>query len=98
MPYFCYILECADGTFYTGWSTDPLRRLRQHNRGTGARYTRTRRPLRLVYVEPQPDRITAMRRERTLKNRTHIQKSHLIQQYRNEQETSSADIPSAGGV
>ncbi len=48
MAFFCYIVECADGTFYTGWSTDPERRLRQHNRGKGARYTRTHGPVRLV--------------------------------------------------
>ena len=79
MAYFCYILECADGSFYTGWTTDPLRRERQHNRGTGARYTRSHRPVRLVYVEPQPDRSTAMRRELSLKRLTHAKKQALAQ-------------------
>jgi len=65
--FFCYILECADGTFYTGWTTDPVRRVKTHNRGAGARYTRTRRPVSLVYVEQQPDRSEAMRRERKIK-------------------------------
>lgn len=78
MSYYCYILECADGSFYTGWSTDPDRRQRQHNRGSGARYTRTRRPVRLVYVEPQPSRANAMKRERSLKNLTRSQKLALI--------------------
>jgi putative endonuclease len=77
MSFFCYILECADGTYYTGWTTDPERRLRQHNRGVGARYTRTRGPVRLVYVEPQPDRPTAMRRERALKRLSHAKKREL---------------------
>jgi putative endonuclease len=48
MSYFCYILECSDGSYYTGWTTDPQRRLRQHNRGIGARYTRSHGPVRLV--------------------------------------------------
>lgn len=78
MSYYCYILECADGSFYTGWSTDPDRRQRQHNRGSGARYTRTRRPVRLVYVEPQPSRANAMKRERSLKNLSRSQKLTLI--------------------
>jgi len=76
--YFCYILECADGSFYTGWTTDPQRRERQHNRGTGARYTRMHRPVRLVYLEPQPDRSAAMQRERQIKTLTHPQKEKLI--------------------
>ncbi|MDP1545128.1 MAG: GIY-YIG nuclease family protein [Anaerolineales bacterium] len=67
MTCFCYILECADGTYYTGWTTDPERRLAQHNKGTGARYTKTRRPVKLVYLEPQPDKITALKRERAIK-------------------------------
>jgi putative endonuclease len=78
MAFFCYIVECADGTYYTGWSTDPTRRERQHNRGTGARYTSTRRPVHLVFVEPQPDRATAMRREISLKRLSHLQKHKLI--------------------
>jgi putative endonuclease len=67
MTCFCYILECSDGTYYTGWTTDPERRLAQHNKGTGARYTKTRRPVKLVYIEPQPDKITALKRERAIK-------------------------------
>ena len=67
MSCFCYILECSDGTFYTGWTTDPERRVLQHNKGVGARYTRTRRPVKLVYLEEQPDKITALKRERAIK-------------------------------
>jgi putative endonuclease len=78
MPYFCYILECADGTYYTGWSADPVRRERQHNAGRGARYTRTRQPVRLIYVEEQPDRVSAMRRERQIKEMTRVKKEALI--------------------
>ncbi|HCC78641.1 MAG: hypothetical protein A2X25_10005 [Chloroflexi bacterium GWB2_49_20] len=80
MSYFCYILECADGTFYTGWSTDPQRRTRRHNSGQGARYTRARRPVRLVYVEAQPDRSTAMKREHCIKRLSRMAKKNLIAQ------------------
>jgi uncharacterized protein len=78
MPFYCYILECADGSFYTGWTTDPARREKQHNSGRGARYTRMHRPVRMVYIEPQTDRIAAMRRERAIKNLNHTQKAALI--------------------
>ncbi|MFN8413552.1 MAG: GIY-YIG nuclease family protein [Anaerolineales bacterium] len=78
MSCFCYILECADGTYYTGWTTDPERRVKQHNKGTGARYTRTRRPVKLVYLEPQPDRTTAMKRERAIKALSRKQKMKLF--------------------
>jgi putative endonuclease len=78
VAYFCYMVECADGSYYTGWTTDPQRREKQHNRGRGARYTRTHGPVRLVYVEPQPDRSSAMRREQVLKALRHTQKKALI--------------------
>ena len=76
--FYCYIMECADGSFYTGWTTNPQRREHEHNRTIkGARYTRTRRPVRLVYVEAQIDRRAAMRRELQLKNLSHLQKQKL---------------------
>jgi putative endonuclease len=78
MPCFCYILECSDGTYYTGWTTDPQRRLRQHSRGIGARYTRDRRPVCLVYVEEQPDRSSAMKRELQIKRMKHTGKEKLV--------------------
>jgi len=67
MAFYCYILECSDGTYYTGWSTEPERRLREHNSGAGARYTRSRRPVRLVYLEELPDKSSALKRERAIK-------------------------------
>jgi putative endonuclease len=75
---YCYILKCSDGTYYTGWTTDPKRRAAQHNKGRGARYTRARRPVKLVYVEPQADRKTAMKRERAIKALSRKQKRNLI--------------------
>lgn len=65
--YFCYILECADGSLYTGLTTDPERRLHQHTSGRGARYTRAHPPVSLAVVEEHPDLVSAMRRERALK-------------------------------
>jgi putative endonuclease len=78
MAFFCYIVECVDGTFYTGWTTDPNRRERQHNHGTGAKYTRMHRPVKLVYVEVVQDRSTAMKRERAIKHLRREQKQKLI--------------------
>jgi len=80
MPCYCYILECSDGTYYTGWTTDPQRRLRQHNHGKGARYTSSRRPVQLMYVEAQPDRGSAMRREVRIKRMGRKGKERLIKQ------------------
>lgn len=80
MTNFCYILECSDGTYYTGWTTDPERRLKQHNKGVGARYTKTRRPVKLVYLEEQPDKVTAMRRELAIKKLKRVQKSKLVEE------------------
>jgi putative endonuclease len=79
MAFFCYILECADGSYYTGWSIDPARRERQHNAGRGATYTRLHRPVHLVYVEEQPDRSSAMRRELAIKKLHHLKKKKLAE-------------------
>jgi putative endonuclease len=77
---YVYIVRCRDGTFYTGWTTDPVRRLKAHNAGRGAHYTRTRRPVELVYVEPHPDRRSAMRREAVIKKLSRDKKLSLIRQ------------------
>lgn len=75
---YCYIVECADGTYYTGWAVDPERRLSVHNKGRGAKYTRMRLPVKLVYIEEQPDRVTAMKRERAIKKMTRERKQKLF--------------------
>ena len=82
MSCYCYIVECADGTYYTGWAIDPAKRVAMHNRGRGARYTRTRCPVRLVYVEELPDRKSAMKREIAIKRLGRVGKSKLIQEER----------------
>ena len=75
---YCYIVECADGTYYTGWAIDPEHRVAVHNKGRGAHYTRMRLPVRLVYIEEQPDRTTAMKRERAIKKMTREKKQKLF--------------------
>ena len=75
---YTYILECADGSYYTGWTVDPEKRLAAHNAGTGAKYTRSRRPVRMVYREAYEDRRQAMRREYAIKQLTRAQKAALI--------------------
>jgi putative endonuclease len=79
MTCYCYILECADGTFYTGWTTDPERRASQHNKGIGAKYTSTRRPVKMVYLEPYPTRTDAMKRELAIKKMNRAQKIKLVE-------------------
>jgi predicted GIY-YIG superfamily endonuclease len=77
-----YILRCADGTFYTGIAKDVDRRCRQHNDGKASRYTRSRRPTRLVYQEPQPDQAAALRREAAIKALSRREKATLIREGR----------------
>jgi putative endonuclease len=77
MPYV-YILRCADGTYYTGWTSDVTRRVAAHNAGRGGRYTRMRRPVTLVYQEEAEDRASAMRREASIKRYSREQKERLV--------------------
>jgi len=78
MACYCYIVQCADGTYYTGWTTDPERRVKTHNKGRGAKYTKVRLPVTLVYVEEQPDRRAAMKREIAIKKLGRQGKMKLI--------------------
>lgn len=80
MSYFVYILKCADDTLYTGIATDIDRRLNEHNTSEkGAKYTRSRRPVSLVYSEAFPDRSSASRREYQIKKKmSRAQKLQLI--------------------
>jgi len=78
---FVYILECADGSYYTGWTTNLDRRVAAHNAGQGGRYTRSRRPVKLVYWEEHPDRRSAQRRELALKRLSRAQKRALIARF-----------------
>ena len=67
MKAFTYILVCADGTLYTGWTNDLEKRLAAHNAGKGAKYTRSRRPVRLFYYEEFEEKCEAQRRECEIK-------------------------------
>ena len=71
-------MRCSDGTFYTGWTTDPERRTKVHNSGKGAKYTRARRPVELIYYEEFDDKIAAQRREWAIKQLTRAEKEELI--------------------
>ena len=75
-----YLLQCQDNTLYCGVTTDLTRRLHEHNHtNKGAKYTRTRRPVTLVYSEPHPDRSSACKREAAIKKLTKQQKIKLKQ-------------------
>ncbi len=75
---YVYVLQCADGTFYTGWTTDLEHRVAVHNSGKGAKYTRSRLPVELVYYELYEDRSAAKRREYAIKKLTRAEKEKLV--------------------
>ncbi|MGH2592513.1 MAG: GIY-YIG nuclease family protein [Anaerolineae bacterium] len=77
MP-FVYMVECADGSLYTGWAVDVRRRVAAHNAGRGGRYTRMHRPVKLVYVEECDSRAAAMKREIAIKKMPRMKKLTLI--------------------
>ncbi len=79
--YYCYMVRCANGAFYTGWTTDPLRRVAEHNAGRGARYTRMHGPVTLVYVEEVADHVAALKREARIKRLGHARKAALAQDH-----------------
>jgi putative endonuclease len=76
--HYVYVLECADGTFYTGYTTDVDRRVREHDAGEGAKYTRGRTPVSVVHVETFDSRSAAMAREHEIKSLSRAQKERLV--------------------
>ncbi|KHM53133.1 methyltransferase [Anaerovibrio lipolyticus] len=80
MRAFTYILECADGTLYTGYTTDMEKRLSTHNSGKASKYTRSRLPVKLVYLEECIDKETAMSREWHIKQLSRVEKLKLIEE------------------
>ena len=76
--WYLYILRCKDGTLYTGITTDTDRRLEEHNSGKGAKYTRGRGPVEMVYREMCPDHSAALKRELEIKGLTRQEKEKLI--------------------
>jgi putative endonuclease len=78
MPWFVYVVRCGDGSLYTGIATDVEARVSVHNDGRGARYTRSRRPVTLVYVERKRTRSSALKRELAIKGLARLEKLALI--------------------
>lgn len=79
MAWYVYMLQCRDGSLYTGCTDDVERRLAVHNSGKGAKYTRSRLPVTLVYQEAVPDKSAALRREAAIKRLTRSRKLALLQ-------------------
>ena len=77
---YIYIVECRDKSLYTGWTTDLKKRIAVHNAGKGAKYTKSRRPVKLVYSEEFDTKAEAMRREYAIKHMSRPEKLKLIQQ------------------
>ena len=83
--HYIYIVRCADDTLYTGWTTDLARRIAAHNAGTGAKYTRARRPVTLLYHETFATKEEALRREYAIKQLPREKKMQLIQSQKQEE-------------
>ena len=76
--WFFYLARCADGSLYSGIAVDPVKRMDVHNAGKGARYTRSRLPVVMVYYEPLPDQSSALKREATVRKWSRQKKEALI--------------------
>ncbi len=76
--HYVYILECKDKTLYTGWTTDLDKRIKNHNDGQGAKYTKARRPVTLVYYETYEDKSNALKREYEIKQYSRQDKLKMI--------------------
>ncbi|MEJ6949523.1 GIY-YIG nuclease family protein [Natronospora cellulosivora (SeqCode)] len=77
--HYTYIVECADGTYYTGYTTDVERRVKEHNQGKGAKYTKARKPVALLHYEEFKTRSEAMKREYEIKNLSRQEKEAIIE-------------------
>lgn len=75
---YTYILECNDGTYYTGWTNNLEKRLKDHNEGRGAKYTKARLPVSLIYYEEFQTKEEAMRREYAIKHMTRKEKEKIM--------------------
>lgn len=91
--WFVYMVRCADGSLYTGIAVDVDQRCAKHNAGTASKYTRSRRPVKVVYREPQPDRSAASRREAAIKALTRPEKQAMAKR---RQVARLEDIPNVG--
>ena len=80
---YAYLVRCSDNSLYAGWTNNMEKRLKSHNDGTGAKYTKSRRPVTLAYLEAFDTRSEAMKREAALKKMTHKQKEELVAGWKN---------------
>ena len=87
---YAYLVRCSDGSLYAGWTNDIEKRLKSHNAGTGAKYTRVRLPVTLAYLETFDTKSEAMKREAALKKLTHRQKEQLALEWNRLQFTDLA--------
>jgi putative endonuclease len=92
MPHYVYVVECSDGTLYTGYTTDVERRIAEHNAGEGAKYTAGRRPVTLRYVEYHETRSAAQSREYEIKDGTRRDKEQLLPE---ADDRVGVDLPAA---
>lgn len=78
--HYAYMLKCKDNSIYSGYAVDPIKREQVHNSGKGAKYTRARLPVKLVYFEEFDNKSDALKRERELKKLSHIKKLKIIEE------------------
>ena len=91
---FTYILECSDGSFYTGWTNNLERRVKAHNAGKGAKYTKSRKPVKLVYFETFLTKQEAMRREWEIKQLKRQEKEIMITGFQQKEDEKTGE----GGI
>ena len=77
---YVYILRCSDGTLYTGWTNDLEKRLAAHNAGTASKYTRSKRPVEMLWHEPRSSKAEALKREAEIKKLSRSEKLKLVSQ------------------
>lgn len=87
--HYTYMLKCKDNTYYTGYTTDLGKRIKAHNEGKGAKYTRGRGPVELIYYEEYEDKHSAMRREWEIKRLSRSEKDAMRQEWENRKTTHS---------
>lgn len=88
---YTYMVRCNDGSFYTGWTNHLEQRIQAHNEGRGAKYTKSRRPVELVYYEVYETKEEAMRREYAIKQLQRMDKLQLIQKYKEEHDAQNIE-------
>ena len=88
-----YLVRCSDNSLYAGWTNDIEKRLKSHNDGTGAKYTKSRRPVMLAYLEEFETKSEAMKREAALKKMTHKQKEELVADWGDQGLTGTGSQP-----